>query len=347
MGFKGWPKTTIKRDNGKKVNAKAPIIISASRATDIPAFYSKWFFNRINKGYLKWTNPFNGKPQYISFQNTRVIVFWSKNPQPVIPYLPTLDEKGIHYYFLFTLNNYEPENLEPNVPQLKTRLNTFIKLSRIIGREKVIWRYDPLILTPNMDIDQLLTRIKHIGDTIHPFTEKLVISFVQIDRYRKVRSKLLNESKLFNKEKLLDSEFSQCQKLEFAEKLHRLNNKWGLQLAICAGDINLSPYGILPNKCIDNNLLKRLFSQDKRLMCFLQTGQYPPADQKPLFEEYSGKTSSLKDKGQRPACRCIYSKDIGMYNTCPHICLYCYANTSAQKVNYNISRHDPSNEGII
>ncbi|MCF8335364.1 MAG: DUF1848 domain-containing protein [Bacteroidales bacterium] len=347
MGFKGWPEITVKRDNGEKIMAKAPIIVSASRSTDIPAFYSKWFFHRLKKGHLKWINPFNGKPQYISFQNTRVIVFWSKNPLPIIPYLPILEEKGIHYYFLFTLNDYKRENLEPNVPQLQNRLNTFMKLSRTIGKEKVIWRYDPLLLTPNMEMDQLLTRIQHIGDTIHPFTEKLVISFVQINRYSKVKAKLMNESNLFNKDNLLESEFSKDQKIEFAKKLRQLNKRWKLQLAKCAGDINLASYGILPNKCIDDNLMKRLFSNDTSLMYFLHTGQWSSKDPKHLFENFSGNNPSLKDKGQRSTCRCIYSKDIGMYNTCPHICLYCYANTSAQKVNYNISQHNSSNEGII
>ena len=347
MGFKGWPETSVNRDNGEEVNAKAPVIISASRATDIPAFYSEWFFNRLKKGYLKWTNPFNGKPQYISFQNTRAIVFWSKNPQPIIPYLPILEEQKINYYFLFTLNDYAKENLEPNVPPLKERLNTFRKLSRKIGKEKVIWRYDPLILTPNLGTDQLLNRIKNIGDIIHPYTEKLIFSFVQINRYRKVRSKLLKESTVFNTKNLVDAEFRKAQKIEFAKKLTKLNTKWNFRLAQCAGDINLEAYGIEANKCIDDNLMKRLFAKDKRLMYFLHTGQYPPAGQKHLFDENPGKTPSLKDKGQRPACRCIYSKDIGIYNSCPHICLYCYANSSAKKVKINFSKHNHSNEGII
>ncbi|MEF8983314.1 MAG: DUF1848 domain-containing protein [Bacteroidales bacterium] len=347
MGFKGWPETTVKRNNGEKVNAKAPVIISASRSTDIPAFYSKWFFNRLKKGHLKWFNPFNGKPQYISFQNTRVIVFWSKNPLPVIPYLHILDKKGINYYFLFTLNDYEREGLEPNVPPLSERINTFKELSRRIGKEKVIWRYDPLMLPPGMNVDQLLSRIKYIGNTLHSHTEKLVISFVQILRYKKVRSKLLNESALFDKENLLQSEFSYQQKIELAEKLQRLNRRWNLEIADCAGEANLESYGVRPNKCIDDMLMKRLFNNDRVLIHFLHTGKLPKGNQARLFTEYPENSPSLKDKGQRSACKCIYSKDVGMYNTCPHICLYCYANISAHKVNHNHSRHDPSNEGII
>ncbi len=347
MSFKGWPEITVKRDNGDWVHAKAPIIISASRSTDIPAFYNEWFFNRLQKEYLKWTNPFNGKPQYVSFQNTRVIVFWSKNPLPVIPYLDILDKKGINYYFLFTLNNYEREDLEPNVPSLSERLNTFKELSRKIGKEKVIWRFDPLMLPPGMDVDQLMARIQYIGDNLHPYTEKLVISFVQINRYKKVRSKLLNESALFDKDNLLHSEFSHQQKIELAEKLQRLNKRWNLEITDCAGEVSLEPYGIRPNQCIDASLMKRVFSKDKVLMHFLHTGELTKGNQEKLFTKYPENPHFLKDKGQRSGCRCIYSKDIGMYNTCPHICLYCYANTSAQKVNHNHSRHDSSNESII
>ena len=92
-------KGIIRTDQGKTVEATAPVIISASRSTDIPAFYAKWFFNRLNKGYCVWYNPFNQQPQYISFKNCKVVVFWTKNPEPIIPFLPELDRRGIHYYF--------------------------------------------------------------------------------------------------------------------------------------------------------------------------------------------------------------------------------------------------------
>ena len=95
--------------SGDSVDAMAPVIVSASRSTDIPAFYSKWFFERLKKGYCVWFNPFNQKPSYVSFKNCRVIVFWTKNPKPILPYLHELDERGIHYYFQVTLNDYVKE----------------------------------------------------------------------------------------------------------------------------------------------------------------------------------------------------------------------------------------------
>ena len=139
-------KIRILTDNGKQVEASAPIIISASRSTDIPAFYAKWFFNRLAKGYCVWYNPFNQQPIYISFKNCRVIVFWTKNPKPILPYLHILDEMGIHYYFQVTLNDYVNEGFEPNIASVDERVDTFKQLSQKIGKERIIWRFDPLII---------------------------------------------------------------------------------------------------------------------------------------------------------------------------------------------------------
>ena len=143
-------KVSIRTDSGEIVEATAPVIISASRSTDIPAFYAKWFFNRLAKGYCAWYNPFNQQKMYISFQNCKVVVFWTKNPKPILPYLHELDERGIHYYFQVTLNDYVKEGFEPNVSSVDDRVETFKKLSEMIGKERVIWRFDPLIITPNI-----------------------------------------------------------------------------------------------------------------------------------------------------------------------------------------------------
>ena len=101
---------------GSKTTGRSDVSSSASRSTDIPSFYDRWFFDRLSKGYCVWYNPFNRKKVYVSFRNTRVIVFWTKNPGPIMPFLTKLDEMGIHYYFLVTLNDYEKEGLEPGVP---------------------------------------------------------------------------------------------------------------------------------------------------------------------------------------------------------------------------------------
>lgn len=176
---------SICNDNGAVVLAQVPLIISASRATDIPAFYTDWFFRRLEKGYVRWRNPFSGQDSYVSFCNTRFIVFWSKNPVSLLPYLPTLKERGIGCYIQYTLNDYETEGLEPNVPPLQQRIETFRRLVDALGTEAVVWRFDPLILTDKIDIDTLLEKIARIADALVSYTDKLVFSFADIESYKK------------------------------------------------------------------------------------------------------------------------------------------------------------------
>ena len=187
-------KLTITDQNGVTHDATAPVIISASRSTDIPAFYAKWFFNRLEAGYCVWYNPFNQRPMHISFKNCKFIVFWTKNPEPILPYLKELDKRGIKYYFQFTLNDYENEKFEPCLPKLEKRIETFKELSQKIGKERVIWRFDPLILTPNLTTRDLLKRIWNIGNKIFGCTEKLVFSFVDVAAYKKVQNNFIKET---------------------------------------------------------------------------------------------------------------------------------------------------------
>ena len=156
-------KTTIINEKGETIEASAPIIVSASRSTDIPAFYCDWFFDRLRKGYSVWTNPFNGVPSYISYQDTRFIVFWSKNPRPLLGHLDELDSRSIGCYVQFTLNDYENEGLEKGVPPLAQRIDTFKQFVARLGRGRVIWRFDPMILTDKISIDDLLKKVKNIG----------------------------------------------------------------------------------------------------------------------------------------------------------------------------------------
>lgn len=162
------------------VKALAPMIVSASRATDIPAFFAPWFFDRLDKGYCVWKNPYNGKDSYVSFANTRFIIFWSKNPAPLIPYLPKLKERGIGFYLQYTLNDYEQEGLEPNVPRLSDRIDTLKHIVDSYGLGSVVWRFDPLILTDKIGIQELLEKIQHIVLELNGYTERLVFSFADI-----------------------------------------------------------------------------------------------------------------------------------------------------------------------
>lgn len=334
-----WNKEKIAISNGEMVDAISPIIISASRSTDIPAFYSDWLIKRIDAGYVKWKNPFNGVYSYVSFRNARLFVFWSKNPKPMMKYLDMFDQKGFNYYFQFTLNDYDRENLEPNVPNVENRIETFIKLSERIGKGKVIWRFDPLILTDKIDVESLLRKIEGIGEKINAYTEKLVFSFADIKVYNKVQNNLRKQSIKY-------LEFNLSIMNDFAAKLNELNKKWNLEIATCAEKIDLDKYGIKHNRCIDDDLIIKLFSNDKALMDYLGF-KVIPAD---IFNNNPTivKKRDLKDKGQREFCGCILSKDIGEYNTCPHLCEYCYANASKEIAISNWKHHkeNPNNEMI-
>lgn len=346
------PKSIITLKDGQKVEASAPVIISASRSTDIPAFYAKWFINRIKAGYCVWYNPFNQKPMYVSFENTKVVVFWTKNPEPMIEFLPELDKRGIHYYFQVTLNDYEKEGFEPNVPSLQKRIDTFKRLSQLVGKEKVIWRFDPLVLSDNLSPRQLLTKIYHIGNAIKGYTDKLVFSFVDVKAYRKVQNNLVKETPYFTKDNVETAEPQGDKRYELVEGLVKLreywkSEGWNIQLATCAEEIDLEQYDIEHNKCIDGDLMECIFSDDKELLYYLKTGKLPEKDLFGMLPEIPLKSKNLKDKGQREICGCMESKDIGMYNTCRHFCVYCYANTSKEIVFKNKSKHSDDSESII
>ena len=346
-------KEILTNDYGESVEATAPVIISASRSTDIPAFYAKWLFNRLAKGYCTWYNPFNiNQKMYISFERCRVIVFWTKNPAPIIPYLPELDKRGIHYYFQVTLNDYVKEGFEPNVPSVEERVETFKQLSNLIGKEKVIWRFDPLIITPNIGPRDLLTRIWHVGNKLKGYTDKLVFSFVDVKAYRKVQNNLVKETMLFTKDDVENAEANHAQRIEIVEGLKKIREAWhkegwDIEMATCAEDIDLEAYGIEHNRCIDSELMKRIFAEDEELVYYLHTGKLPERDMFGEIPPIPEKQKNLKDKGQRKICGCMISKDIGMYNTCRHFCVYCYANTSIEAVLKNKDKHNDESESII
>lgn len=305
--------------SGVTVEANAPVIISASRATDIPAFYSEWFFNRLKQGYSVWKNPFSGAKSYISFQHTRVIVFWSKNPVPLLSYLPQLERMHIHYYIQFTLNDYMKEGLEKGVPPLEERIDTFRQLVDYAGYGKVIWRFDPFILTDTISTEDLLGKVDYIATRLKGYTEKMVFSFADIESYVKVRRNLHNAHVHYKEFRQEDMEW-------MANELSVANKNWGYTLATCSERIDLSSYGIAHNKCIDDDLMIRFWKEDAVLMDYLGV-EIKKGD---LFhpEDTILKHQNNKDRGQREACGCIRSKDIGAYNTCPHLCEYCYANAN-------------------
>ena len=318
------------------MDAVAPIIVSASRATDIPAFYGEWFLRRLRAGSCVRVNRFNGQRQRISFEHTRVIVFWSKNPAPLIPRLREIDALGINYYFTLTLNDYEHEGFEPGVPPLAGRIETFRWLSELLGRERVVWRFDPIIVGRDRTPEVILDRLARIGEVVHRHTRKLVISFADIERYPAV----CRRSRISGCGNLLEPGDEAIARI--AAGIRELNRAWGLEVATCAETVDLAGYGIGRNRCVDDELMARAFPGDTALMDYLGRGV---GSGNRLFGDATGGVAHpLKDKGQRAACGCIVSKDIGRYGTCPHGCVYCYANASHAAAVAAHARHDPGDE---
>lgn len=326
-------KIEITLENGALADAQAPAIVSASRSTDIPAFYAGWFLHRLKEGYSAWTNPFNGLKSYVAYKNTRLIVFWSKNPKPLLTTGGCLDylaEKGINTYIQYTLNDYVLEKLERGVPALQERIDTFKRLVDRLGFGKVIWRFDPMILTDQIGCDDLLAKIENIGDHLKGYTEKLVFSYADIRTYRKVQANLTKNSINYR-------EFEQEDMLYIAKNLSKLSERWGLTLATCGEKIDISQFGIVHNKCVDDDLMIKYFSNDQKLMDLLGV-EIIKGD---LFNpnDIIIKHKKNKDGGQREFCGCIVSKDIGEYNTCPHLCEYCYANAGKETAVNNYQQH--------
>lgn len=402
-----WPETVIDTPQGRK-KAVAPLVVSASRATDIPAFHAAWFMNRLRAGFCLWKNPFNAaQQQWISLEKCRAFVFWSKHPAPLLPHLPEIAARGHEFYVQYTLNDYEGTGLEPNLPPLQTRVETFRQLSELAGKKRVIWRFDPIILGGGLTVENTLSRLRRLAEELSPFTETLVFSFV--DWYRKTARELGRLNPAFRPP-------TPAEMQEIARGMAEMNRHLPhpLKIAACAEPLDLRPFGIARSRCVDPALLHRLcpdcetfarWCGKERENVQLSLFSAPPAEAKdartddgrgaayaitgtpqrssettdngekaesarnaatgPLAGTARGTTTGttgaadgaatgrgttnaetrgntdeetclpprgVKDSGQRSACDCAPSKDIGSYNTCRHFCAYCYANSSKQAV---------------
>lgn len=266
------------------------MIISASRRTDIPAYYSDWFINCIQKGWVEVKNPFNSKQiSKVSLikENVDCIVFWTKNPAQFLSKLSFLDKMNFKYYFQFTLNPYS-NDIEQYLPPKDDLIETFKELSNRIGADRVVWRYDPIIITEKLDINYHLSKFYEYSHKIGKYTNRVMISFVE--EYKKIARRLssiryrgINEDVVYNLFKGL--------------KEISLDNN--IDIFSCSQTWALKEFGINNGSCIDGNLINKI------------TGNI---------------TNYGKDSNQRKYCGCIKSRDIGFYNSCKHGCIYCYAN---------------------
>lgn len=279
------------------------MILSVSRRTDIPAFYAEWFMERLRQKYVLVRNPFNYhliSKIPLTPENIDLIVFWTKNSKPIHKYLDEIDELGYKYYFQYTITPYK-KDMEENIQDKKEIVETFKNLSEKIGSEKVILRYDPVILSDNYTIEYHKKAFSMLCQQISTYTKKIIISF--LDDYKKISKNIKN----LNVKEISDEEM-----YIIAENFAETADKYNLKIESCAEQIDLEKFGINHGKCIDDELIEKI------------TGY---------------KIKACKD-GQRISCGCIKCIDIGEYNTCLHKCLYCYANINKDTAFKNYKLHN-------
>lgn len=279
------------------------MIISASRRTDIPARWTEWFLRRVREGFAVARNPMNPKQERrvsLRPEDVDAVVFWTKNPAPLLPRLAELADYA--YYFQFTVTPYGPD-IEPGVPDKEKEITPlFRRLADTIGPERVIWRCDPLLVGGRYGVDFLLRSFEKFARAFEDFTHCCVFSY--LDNYRGMACAA---------RELGFRAPDEAEKLALARELAPMAQACGMTLESCAEDINLEQFGIKHTSCVDAALIEKI------------TGR-------PLARE--------KDKNQRQHCRCAPATDIGAYDTCPNGCKYCYATHSAKKTAANIANRD-------
>lgn len=287
------------------------MILSASRRTDIPCFYSEWFLNRLRSGYVITVNPMNlSQVRKISLSPDELdcIVFWTKDPLNMMDKLPVLDELGYRYYFQFTLNPYGKE-VERYLRDKEDIVDSFIRLSRQIGIDRVMWRYDPIILNEIYTVDYHLHSFVKMCRQLEGYTRVCTISFV--DDYRKL-SRSTRE--------MIIREISEEKQHYLAANLAQIANSYGIELRACCEGVDYTADGVGSAACIDKELIEHICGRQLKLK---------------------------RDKNQRTGCGCAESVDIGVYNSCPNGCIYCYANYSEASIRANHYKHNPESDILI
>ena len=280
------------------------MIISASRRTDIPTYYSEWFFNRLREGDVLVRNPMNARQiSRISLSPEAVdgIVFWTKNPVPMLSRLGELEP--YLYYFQFTLTAYG-RDVEPNLPGKNgVLIPAFQELSRMAGRERVVWRYDPIFLSDRYTVEYHCRYFRVLAAKLGEYTEKCTVSF--LDFYR---------STARNMRSLHIREMTAAQQREMMERFSEIAGEYGLYIDTCSEAISLEDLGISHASCVDRERLERI-------------GGY--------------RLKAGRDRNQREECGCAASVDIGAYDTCGNGCLYCYATDSPPRAAERVRAHRP------
>nr|WP_129734035.1 DUF1848 domain-containing protein [Parabacteroides goldsteinii] len=287
------------------------MIISASRRTDIPAFYSEWFFNRIKEKYVLVPNPYNPKMISRIELNPTVVdcfVFWTKNPGPMIERLDGL--KDYKYYFQFTLNPYG-EEIENHIPSMEKRIEIFKRLSDKIGKEKVVWRYDPLFTNKKYDVSFHKEVFAEIAYKLKGHTGRCMLGF--IDHYQHIRSEV-------GKLEIYPLKKEEVEEMAVSFK-QTMDQYPSIEFDTCTKKVDLTHLGIPSGSCVDRKLIETIIG-------------YP--------------ISARKDKNQRDICNCIESIDIGTYESCLNGCIYCYAiKGNYNTAEFNSRKHDKNSPMLI
>lgn len=283
------------------------MIIQTGLRTDIPAFYAKWFANRLREGFVCVRNPYHptAVTRYrLSPEVVDLIGFCTKNPAPMLPYLDLLHDYG--QFWFVTITPYGRE-IEPNVPEKEMVLETFRKLSSQVGKNCIVWRYDPIFISETYSVERHLAEFERMARTLSGYTETCVISF--IDLYKKVKRNFPEAREVAREERL-----------QLGKAFIEITKVYGMTLKTCAEGEELTAYGADCSGC-------------------MTIGTYEKALGKKLH--------APKQKASRDICACHLSGDIGQYDTCAHFCKYCYANTDAEMVCKNISMHDPTSSLLV
>lgn len=283
------------------------MILQTGMRTDIPAFYSKWFINRIKEGYVLVRNPYNPSAvtRYrINPDVVDLIAFCTKNPAPMLPHMDMLKPYG--QYWFVTITPYGKE-IEPNVPDKAKVIENFKTLSKAVGIDSVGWRYDPIFITEKYSLDFHLKTFEKMARELSGYTHTCVISF--IDLYKKVINNF-PQARTVNKE----------ERHKIGRTFSEIGKKYGITIKACAEGDELEPYGVDCDGCLTQNTYETA----------LKT-----------------KLNMPKRKGQRAECACFFGNDIGAYDTCKHLCKYCYANTNPKAVLHNSKLHNPNSPFLI
>lgn len=283
------------------------MIIQTGMRTDIPAFYSQWFANRIKEGHVCVRNPYNptSVTRYnLSPQVVDLLGFCTKNPAPMLPYMDLLKTYG--QYWFVTITSYG-RDIEPNVPEKECVIEDFKKLSSIVGIDSVGWRYDPIFITEKYSVDQHISDFEQMAERLAGYTKTCVISF--IDLYQKVHRNFPEVHTV-----------KQEERIRIGKALIEIARKYDMIIKTCAEGEELAPYGADCSGCMT------IETYEKALHAHLD---------------------APKKKPLRSECACYLCSDIGQYDTCGHFCRYCYANTEIESVKRNMRRHDPNSPLLI